>query len=200
MNVLSLALLLSWAISSTLAFSPLVPFVGSLVSCRQTSTRRYESEPPDNKFPWETPLDMEEEETLLKINLSLADDTVDPEVALAQVQKYTQSFPFAAVLPVQPLQYLPTVEGGVDILFLRKKTPEKSSIDGGMRFFVSPSSSGGVEVQVKRNSKGQTISKMFTEKMVVQAYCDGIAGKTEKRTGKAPLELVSVSSIFHKWL
>ena len=151
-------------------------------------------------FPWETPLDMANEETLLKIHLTLQDGT-DPDVALAQVQQYTQSFPFAAVLPVQPLQYLPTHDGGVDVLFLRKKTQTKGSVDGGLRFFVLPASEGGgIEVEVKRNSKGQSVAKLFTEKLVVQAYCDGITGKDEARTGKAPTDYVAVSSVFHKWL
>ena len=119
---------------------------------------------------------------------------------LAKLQGYTQSFPFSAILPVQPLQYLPTHEGGVDVLFLRKKTQEKGSVDGGMRFFVGFAPDGGIEVQVKRNSMGQSVSKMFTEKVVVQAYCEGIAGRDEIRTGKAPTECVSVLSVFHKWL
>lgn len=146
---------------------------------------------------------MAEEETLLKMHLTVRDD-VDPDVALAKVRQYTQSFPFAAILPVQPLQYLPTHEGGVDVLFLRKKTQDKGSVDGGMRFFVELTSEDGatpgIEVQVKRNSKGQTVSKMFTEKIVVQAYCNGIVGKDEARTGKAPTDLVSVLSVFHKWM
>lgn len=153
----------------------------------------------DKNYPWETPLDMAEEETLLKINLSLVDtNTVDPETALTKVQQYTQGFPFAAVLPVQPLQYLPTKDGGVDVLFMRKKTQEKGSIDGGMRFFVSTNDNNGVEVEVKRNSKGQSISKMFTEKLVVQAYCEGISGTDDAASPLA--DFVSVSSIFHKWL
>ena len=144
---------------------------------------------------------MTDEETLLKLHLTVLDN-VDPGMAMAVVQKYTQSFPFSAILPVQPLQYLPTHDGGVDILFLRKKTQDKGSVDGGMRFFVRPPVDGedGIEVQVKRNSKGQSVSKMFTEKLVVQAYCDGIAGKDEARTGRAPTDFVSVLSVFHKWM
>jgi len=156
-------------------------------------------------FPWEDalPADDNAEETLLRLHLSVKEDdnnNVDMETALDQVQKYTQSFPFAAVLPVQPLQYLPTHDGGVDVLFLRKKTKEKGSVDGGMRFFVRPDPSGGIDILVKRNSKGQVISKMFTEKLVVQSFVQGISGENDEKTGKAPTDLVSVQSVFHPWL
>lgn len=110
-----------------------------------------------------------------------------------------QAFPFSAVLPVQPLQYLPTHDG-VDVLFLRKKTAEKGSEDGGMRFYASSSPEGGVDLEIKRNSKGQTVSKMFSEKLVVKAFCDGIAGKQDAKTGDAPVDFVSISSMFHQWM
>lgn len=161
-------------------------------------------------FPWEDelPTDDGAEETLLRIHLSVksSDDGVATTVekALERVQDYTQSFPFAAVLPVQPLQYLPTIDGGVDLLFLRKKTKEKGSVDGGLRFFVRAmegnGNGSGIDVLVKRNSKGQSISKSFTEKLVVQAYVQGISGESDGKTGKAPTDLVSVESVFHKWL
>ncbi len=66
-------------------------------------------------FPWERSLpdNGENEETLLRIHLSVQPD-VEIDLALEKVQRFTQSFPFAAVLPVQPLQYLPTHDGGVD--------------------------------------------------------------------------------------
>ena len=118
-----------------------------------------------------------------------------------RVQKYTQGFPFAAVLPVQPLQYLPTAEGGVELLFLRKKTKEKGSIDGGMKFSVKPGiDSSHIEIVVKRNSEGQTISKLFTEKLVVSAYCSGIKGEEDERFGKSPSDIVAIESIFHRWM
>jgi hypothetical protein len=123
--------------------------------------------------------------------------------ALSKVQAYTQSFPFAAVLPVQPMQYLPTHDGGVDVLFLRKKTKEKGSVDGGIRFFVSfhDGDDGGLEVLVKRNSQGQVVSKMFSEKLIVQNYVKGISGQDdENRFGTAPTDAVTIESVFHKWL
>lgn len=184
-------------------FSLCLPYLSSGFSCLP-SARPFKSlavlgmskEP----FPWESAVDTKSEETLLKIHLAIQPG-VDAEVALSRVRQYTQAFPFAVVLPVQPLQYLPTHDGGVDVQFLRKKTEEKGSIDGGIRFFVSLTDQGdGVEIEAKRNSNGQTVSKTFTEKLVVQAFCDGINGKQDDRTGVAPADFVSIQSFFHKWM
>ena len=49
--------------------------------------------------------DVSKEETLLRVNFSFDDDAGGS--ALAAVQRYTKTFPFAACLPVQPLTYLP---------------------------------------------------------------------------------------------
>lgn len=158
-----------------------------------------------NPYPWEasTPSQDGHEETLLRLRLSVKPN-VGMDDALSEVQAYTQSFPFAAVLPVQPMQYLPTHDGGVDVLFLRKKTKEKGSVDGGIRFFVSShddGDDGGLEVLVKRNSQGQVVSKMFSEKLIVQNYVKGISGQDDEgRFGTAPTNAVAIESVFHKWL
>lgn len=198
MSLLKLSAILSCIVFEAVSAFTTVPKCGPHIAFCRPGTQVFSSE---SEFPWETAQDMTDEETLLKLHLTVLDE-VDPDMALAVVQRYTQSFPFSAILPVQPLQYLPTHDGGVDVLFLRKKTQDKGSVDGGMRFFVRPPVDGddGIEVQVKRNSKGQSVSKMFTEKLVVQAYCEGIAGKDEARTGKAPTDFVSVLSVFHKWM
>eukprot|EP00957_Ditylum_brightwellii_P174040 13250996-Ditylum_brightwellii.AAC.1 len=74
--------------------------------------------------------DEEEEETLLCVNFSIHDIS-QQDVALDTIRSYVCSFPFAAVLPVQPLTYLPTDDRrGLDVTFLRKKTKEKGSVDG----------------------------------------------------------------------
>jgi hypothetical protein len=142
--------------------------------------------------------DYETEEILLRMHLSVLPD-VEYETALAKVQKYTRSFPFAVVLPVQPLQYLPMEDGGVDVRFLRKKTQEKGSIDGGIRFFIDKERDG-IEIVVKRNSQGQSVSKMFSEKQVVQSFVKGISGEEPEKTGAAPTYFVAVESFFHKWM
>jgi hypothetical protein len=143
--------------------------------------------------------DFSEEETLLCVHLSLQPNC-SQEQAVEAVAKYSQSFPFAVVLPVQPLMYLPT-EDGVDIKFMRKKTTEKSSIDGGIRFFIKELEDGsGLEVTAKRNSIGQTINKMFAERLVVTAYISGISGKDDDRYGRSPVDQVRVESIYHKWM
>ena len=69
------------------------------------------------------------DETLLRINFSVVQGAGLFESyannALEAVRSYTQSFPFAAVLPVQPLTYLPvTMSDGspaLKVTFLRKK-------------------------------------------------------------------------------
>lgn len=142
------------------------------------------------------------EETLLRLRLSVKDG-VDTADALAAVQLYTQSFPFAVILPVQPMQYLPTLHGGVDVLFLRKKTQQKGSVDGGMKFFISAAKDddeNAIDVVVKRNSQGQVVSKMFSEKLIIQSYMKAFAGDEDERIPAAPTDVVSVESVFHKWL
>mmetsp|Transcript_11180 Transcript_11180/g.26106 ORF Transcript_11180/g.26106 Transcript_11180/m.26106 type:complete len:86 (-) Transcript_11180:2545-2802(-) len=49
-----------------------------------------------------------QEGLLLKINFDVPPR--EEEKALQSVQTYTKSFPFSAVLPVQPLTYIPEVD------------------------------------------------------------------------------------------
>ncbi len=89
------------------------------------------------------------------------------------------------------------------VLFLRKKTEEKGSVDGGIRFFVRRDESddlGGIEIIAKRNSLGQTVGKIFSERLVVQAYVKGVSGEERKLFGAPPDDVVRVSSVFHKWM
>lgn len=184
------------------------------------------------KYPWEDEFSdlklqsFQDEETLLQMHCKCMSGQSLHGTVLPKVQKYVQSFPFAAVLPVQPLQYLPTKDGGVEVLFLRKKTEEKSSIDGGLRFFVLPDNDDnqdqdhdqeendddnynnnrnnkGLEILVKRYSQGQTVGKMFAEKLVVQAFVKAITGNdTEGKIQKEPptVDAITVESVFHKWM
>ena len=132
--------------------------------------------------------DYENEETLLRVSLALQD-----EQAAEKLSKYCQSFPFAVVLPVQPLMYLPTDDGGVEIRFLRKKTAEKSSIDGGIRFFIT-----GDELYAKRNSVGQSVPKMFAERLVITSFVSALTNQDDRFPG--PPEGNSVQSVFHPWM
>ena len=139
-------------------------------------------------------VDYETEDTLLIIHLSV-EDGVTTEEAQKAVGKYCQSFPFAAVLPVQPLQYLPTDDNGVEVKFLRKKTEMKSAVNGGIRFFVQVDGDDGLLVTAKRNSIGQSVSKIMAEKLVVLAFVSGITGEEASKYGEAPLDTVQT-----KWL
>lgn len=134
----------------------------------------------------------------MTLHFAIKED-VDKGFALERMSRYCQSFPFAAILPVQPLQYLPTPDGGVDVRFLRKKTREKGSIDGGMRFFVSEDRDG-IDVVAKRNSQGQTVSKMFSEKLVVQSFLKRVTGEDVDKTSPFPTDVVTLASVFHKWM
>ena len=147
----------------------------------------------------EPSLDDDSEETLLQLRLSVR-EAVDGDAALAEVQRYAQSFPFAVILPVQPMQYLPTHDGGVDVLFLRKRTQQKGTVDGGMRFYIRVPAENDITVLVKRNSNGQVVSKMFSEKLIIQAFVKGLSGEEQERIGTGPTDYVTVESVFHKWL
>lgn len=174
-------------------------------------------------YPWEGPLrdekmqQFKQEETLLKLRLKVQPNAGDLTTkVLPALQKYVQSFAFAAVLPVQPLQYIPTDDGGVEVKFMRKKTKEKGSIDGGLRFWVledkvrtadgsvDDDATHGVEIVVKRNSEGQTCGKLFSEKLVVLAFVQSFTGQKAdgEYSNKEPptTDLVSVESMFHKWM
>ena len=189
------------------------------------------------------------EETLLVMNLRPKQhdgDGISYEECLSQISQYIQSFPFVALLPVQPLQYVPTKDGGVEIKFLRKKTVTKSGIEGGVRFFVriinlqeqqqqrdndydttTTTTTNGkdndignrnknniIEVTAKRNSEGQTISKMFTEKLLIQGFVSGMTeydGENKNNSGPADTviktriesptkSIANIESIFHKWM
>jgi len=82
-------------------------------------------------------------------------------------------------------------------------------VDGGIRFFVrrvhdsdngDDRRDGGIEVLAKRNSQGQSVAKIFSERLVVQAYVKGVSGEEPKLFGSPPNDVVKVSSVFHKWL
>ncbi|KAL7577680.1 hypothetical protein ACA910_015191 [Epithemia clementina (nom. ined.)] len=160
--------------------------------------------------------DYKNEETLLKIHFATQPGVCLDEAADA-LSNFCQSFPFAAVLPVQPLQYLPTAERGVEVKFLRKKTMTKSGVDGGIRFFLSKlpgpyresddvkeaSAVGELEITAKRNSKGQTVTKIISEKLVITAFVQSLTTAEESSTNKDLASLrskVAVTSLFHKWM
>jgi hypothetical protein len=153
--------------------------------------------------------DYTQEEILLCIDLAVQPG-VPVDEAVAKVSKFCQSFPFAAVLPVQPLHYMPVYEdGGVEVKFLRKKTVTKSSVDGGIRFFLQTMPGDDteesddpttIEVTAKRNSKGQVIAKLMAEKLVVTNFVAGITGEEVARFGNPPTDFVQVKSLYHKWM
>jgi hypothetical protein len=208
------------------------------------------------------------EETLLCVHLQwIPSSDYDPRQSGEILMNYTRSFPFAAVLPVQPLTYLPTPDG-VEVTFLRKKTETKPTNDGGIRFTVQPlapsssssaagaaaSTSAGARqdsagspvslasgafsaaerasratagepedsaaaqaaaarawmLTARRNAEGQSIAKLFSEKIIVQEFLDGLTGASQKFfvqnqgsdtvSGAQPRDALQVTSVYHKWL
>jgi hypothetical protein len=204
-----------------------------------------------------------EEETLLCANLTVKPG-VTTDDALAAVSRFCQGFPFAAVLPVQPLHYLPLDGTGVEVKFLRKKTDIKSGVDGGIRFYVrvkdddedddtaaledevadaapssfaedgssskvmdeassSPAAVGDaallddetsssnkvIEITAKRNSQGQVIQKLMSEKLIITRFVaelqhdqfSTLPGNSVKTMPARPLEdMVTLTSVYHKWM
>lgn len=175
------------------------------------------SNPSDEENPEDKNLvkHWDHEESLLVMNLSPLPN-VAREDSLSRISQYIQSFPFAAVLPVQPLQALPTDDGGLELKFLRKKTQIKSGVDGGVRFFVHfrDEQPDSIEVIVKRNSEGQYVPKMFAEKLICTTFVKGMAlgsddGKEEEPSSvKVPntriesptKDMAKIESVFHKWI
>jgi len=111
-----------------------------------------------------------------------------------KLQSFVQSFPYAAVLPVQPMHYVPS-ENGVTITFLRKKTKEKGSQDGGIQIdIVSIHDDNHLQLTMKRISEGQTVSKIFSEKLIVIQLLDRLKSWVDDQSG------LEITSVYHKWM
>ena len=96
----------------------------------------------------------------------------------------------------------------------RKKTEEKGSQDGGMDFSIEftdvaaaddddeigVGTLGGRRIRLlaTRISEGQTVSKMFSEKMVITEFVKGISSATDSPSTLG--NFVSLESYFHKWM
>lgn len=151
-----------------------------------------------------------DEEILMKVSFSVQEDFT-PEKAIPIIQKYISSFPFSAVLPVQPLTYTPNEDDlGVKVAFLRKKTDIKSGKDGGIDFRISTVDDENdeairVNIVARRDSNGQFISKVFSEGAIIKSFVSGLNhGEAEGgRVGIGREDLMkacSVQSIYHKWM
>ncbi|KAL7532703.1 hypothetical protein ACHAWF_004216 [Thalassiosira exigua] len=187
-----------------------------IASCRRTRSLLTLSSSGD--YEEGSSLEGELEETVLRINFSYPSPGSDDgkgRLALSSVQKYTQSFPFAAVLPVQPLTYLPVKmsdgNSAVKVSFLRKKTAEKGTLDGGILFSSSLASEENccedgldnykkyIQLNAYRITKGQTVPKTFSEKQIVMAFVQGLndaRGKDILMEGGN----VEIDSVFHLWM
>ena len=220
----------------------------SLLAGPRSFSRLHNTPSPSSSFPdHHDTHNYVDEETLLCIHFDIAPNVSTPD-ALECLQVFTRSFPFAAVLPVQPLMYIPTNDG-VHLQFLRKKSEEKSGIDGGIRFFIQVEDDDddvgdadekstlddadpaithgrrrGLQLTAKRNSTGQSIQKLFAEKLVVTKYVEGLTNYEQAMykgrcnnvsinnnnnnnnndddavTVSSPLDVMQVTSVYHKWM
>lgn len=157
---------------------------------------------------------VKEEEILMKISLSLNQNlNTDKVEATEIILKYLSSFPFSAVLPVQPLTYTPLMNAkGVKVSFLRKKTEEKSSQDGGIEFRIfvvdqneEDNESARINIVARRDSEGQFISKIFSEGAIIKSFVSGL-NHGEEEGGRVGIghdklmQICSIQSIYHKWM
>lgn len=147
---------------------------------------------------------VESDDLLMRIYFKTKSDVKEIDV-ICSLQSYVASFPFAAVLPVQPMKYVPREDGpGVDISFLRKKTMDKGAIDGGIHFIISSEKGEDlIRLDARRESEGQTISKVFSEGLIVKTFVSGLLDEEGGRVGINKDELVSlcdIEKIIHKWM
>eukprot|EP00966_Prymnesium_polylepis_P098522 2281443-Prymnesium_polylepis.1 len=104
----------------------------------------------------------------------------------AAMQDWLMHRPFASALPIQPMlvqPLSPQPPAGIKVTFRRKPTSENGGTDGGLRCTLSiadeDAAAGGV-LLVTRISEGQTISKIFSEKMIVKRIVTDLAKLPEE--------------------
>ncbi len=147
------------------------------------------------------------DDLLMRISFVSKGGTNEAE-AIELIQAYIVSFPFSVVLPVQPLTYKPRKGGdGVDLSFLRKKTQEKGAIDGGMKFILSSDCGNDEEFTVVlkafRDSNGQTVSKIFSEGLIIKSFVAGLLDEEGGKVGLGKDKLLSkiaIKEFVHKWM
>jgi len=111
------------------------------------------------------------------------------------LRNWLKRFPFAAVLPVQPMTWQPT-PCGLDLAFRRKKTDDKSGKDGGLFFEVkrSETDANALTFEAKRDSGGQFVAKSFSEMKLLVEISEQLMAHSQS-IGLSATELVS----FYGW-
>ncbi len=154
------------------------------------------------------PVSYSNDDLLMRISFVSNGGSTSEAEAIELIQAYIASFPFSVVLPVQPLTYKPREGGdGVDLSFLRKKTQEKGAIDGGMKFILTSDCGDGGEFTVVlkafRDSNGQTVSKVFSEGLIIKSFVAGLLDEEGGKVGLGKDELLSkieIKEFVHKWM
>ncbi len=125
-------------------------------------------------------------------------------------------FSSRVMLCISPI-YTPTVKMpdgnlAVRVSFLRKPTAEKGGTDGGILFSSSLVSEEdcdedgilenykqSIQLSAWRITKGQTVSKYFSEKQIIQSFVKGLSeGRGEQLLREGGN--VEVESVFHLWM
>jgi len=106
---------------------------------------------------------------------------------------------------------MPDGNPAVQVKFLRKKTAEKGSMDGGILFSSSLVSEEdyedgaldnykkGIQMIGSRITKGQTVSKVFSEKQIILAFVKGLSEAKGEEILKEGGN-IEVDSVFHLWM
>jgi hypothetical protein len=112
----------------------------------------------------------------------------------------------------RPPVTLPDGNPALRVSFLRKKTAEKGSVDGGILFSsclvseedcdedgILENYKKRIQLTAWRITQGQTVSKAFSEKQVLLAFVRGLGegrgAEILKEGGR-----VEVDSVFHLWM
>ena len=137
----------------------------------------------------------ETQDTLLRIHFA-----PQQEHALEGIQRYIQSFPYAVILPSQPLLYLPTSDGGVDVKFFQSQhEPGIPKLSGGIRLFLQQDGDR-IVVTAKRDDRGRVDDRLAEEKLVVTKLIAGLTGSDDDGLHHVPSNTVCIESIYHKWM
>ncbi|CAM9594665.1 unnamed protein product, partial [Discosporangium mesarthrocarpum] len=106
--------------------------------------------------------------------LLLRVDFLDTDIE--EIRHWVRRYPYGAALPVQPYSIMETEEG-LNLLFRKKPTLERSGEDGGLEIVITEDTertegkdeSGKQTLTLRRIAQGQQIRKIFAERIVVKA-------------------------------
>jgi hypothetical protein len=124
---------------------------------------------------------------------------------------YLTTKPIQILLTYLPVQ-MPDGEMALKVMFLRKKTEEKDSRDDGILFHCQLASKDAnddsdlidddrqsINLVAKRIAKGQTVSKVFSEKQIIMAFVKGLSEANDSEILRDGGD-IQIDSVFHLWM